>query len=542
MSGYYPIPTTSPHPSHSARVPPTPLGPTVAHAPFLQPLPTTKSLRGSLIIIFLSYGVLGGVGIWFATNGGKSWNGDTETLTTVLAVLGVVFTYGARELQSTCQKARMQYLTGKAVTEAVSLQAIHEMDMAIRGPTPQVLTTGFWVVFYRIVFPVFAVLMSAVFKKSLTTGLQPEKVTVSGNHSALLDPVNVGSSIRGTSWPGAILYNTTSSLGSSFDPGQTSWTYIVANGSDGSGLETIQYFMPCLPTLVASGSAGYINYSATVVPALSTTLLCDVAPNTATREEGGIENSNNNIYLFSQNDGAALIKVVTSKTAWKCVAVIGRTTGSAHFVSDHNGNWNCSSVEMGTVRPISFSTSAARLDMMADIISDALGTTAGYSGWDWDTSTPSDPGFSDMLVATRLSFATAVLGFGFTRMNDAPHNSTGTAFKAVRKVILLENYALILTIVLLWLQATFALAHACLPSEFRIDLGILQLMEMREAAGANGPILRGHCSKFRRDIREEKVNIAIRARADPPHLGILDYKGGNVAGDWHVITRAGHYL
>ncbi|KAI1621997.1 hypothetical protein EDD37DRAFT_683955 [Exophiala viscosa] len=170
---------------------------------------------------------------------------------------------------------------------------------------------------------------------------------------------------------------------------------------------------------------------------------------------------------------------------------------------------------------------------MADIISDALGTTAGYSGWDWNTSTSTDESFSVMLIATRVSFVAAMLGFSLVRMQDSPSGVMGIAFKAVSKIILIDNYALIMTVILLMLQSIFALVHAFLLSKFRIDLGLLQLMEIREAAGIHGPSLSGYCAKSHRNTSEGNMKISIRARVDTPYLGILDYKGGRIPLGWH---------
>ncbi|KAI1621996.1 hypothetical protein EDD37DRAFT_667835 [Exophiala viscosa] len=321
-----------------------------AHGFVGQPLPTTRGLKVSLIIIFLFYGVLGGVGIWFAGTAGRSWDGDTENLTTVLAILGAIFSYGARELQSKCQTARMQYLVGKGAAEAVSLKDIHEMDMAIRGPSAQILSTGLSPMFYRLLFPILAILMSAVFKKALTTALQASQVVLDAKASTLLDPVDVGNGIRGSSWPGAILYNSTSSLGSGFNPAQSAWTYIVANRSDASGVDTVEYLMPCMPALVASGSAGYLNASITDVPMLSVTVRCGPTYQVLTGGEGSIQNSNNAIELFGLLDGTALIQISTgTDTAWQCTAALGTTTGSAFYVSDMSGNWNYSSTVTDSV-------------------------------------------------------------------------------------------------------------------------------------------------------------------------------------------------
>lgn len=70
--------------------------------------------------------------------------------------------------------------------------------------------------------------------------------------------------------------------------------------------------MPCMPALVASGSAGYLNASITDVPMLSVTVKCVSTYQVLTGGEGSILNGNNAIELFSLQDGTALIQISTS--------------------------------------------------------------------------------------------------------------------------------------------------------------------------------------------------------------------------------------
>lgn len=63
-----------------------------ACSPPAQSLPTTGDAKIALVSIGFAYLALGAVGCWFLGAGGKSWAGNTNTLTWVLAILGAVFT------------------------------------------------------------------------------------------------------------------------------------------------------------------------------------------------------------------------------------------------------------------------------------------------------------------------------------------------------------------------------------------------------------------------------------------------------------------
>ncbi|KAH8652568.1 hypothetical protein BGZ61DRAFT_468620 [Ilyonectria robusta] len=114
---------------------------------------------------------------------------------------------------------------------------------------------------------------------------------------------------------------------------------------------------------------------------------------------------------------------------------------------------------MSTPASIHFSTTPARWNMMADIISDALGQTVASSGWNWNTDTPKSPGYAMMLINTRLCFATATLAFSQSRSNSSSNNVTGEAHRPVQKVVLHANWALKVTTACLLLQALVALSH-----------------------------------------------------------------------------------
>ena len=104
-------------------------------------LPTTRKLKLNIFLMFTFYFLLAGIGTWVIVHGGRSWAGDTQTLTSTLAALGMVFTLAGMAVSSLSQSARMQYLVDKAIKGSVSLQRIHEMDMILRGVMPS--STGF---------------------------------------------------------------------------------------------------------------------------------------------------------------------------------------------------------------------------------------------------------------------------------------------------------------------------------------------------------------------------------------------------------------
>jgi hypothetical protein len=121
---------------------------------------------------------------------------------------------------------------------SVSLDCPHKMDIALRGSMTTALKSP-WSIPYRVALPVLAIVTSATFKKTLGTGLESSSVIITGKDTSFVDPTSVGNGIRGTSFAGAILYNTTTSIGNGMNPAQRSWTYIAANASDLSGLDSV---------------------------------------------------------------------------------------------------------------------------------------------------------------------------------------------------------------------------------------------------------------------------------------------------------------
>ena len=180
----------------------------MAYSPVqLQKLPTTRRLKPSIFFLFLYCSVLAGIGTWFIVDGGRSWDADTQTLTSVLATLGVVFTIAGKAVSSLSRSARMQYLVDKAIKRSVSLQRFHEMDLISRGVRPYL--TGFWNIVYRCIFPLIGLLMTAVLKKALSTGFEPSVSAVQDTDLLLIDLIDTTAGIRGTGVPGAIFFNST---------------------------------------------------------------------------------------------------------------------------------------------------------------------------------------------------------------------------------------------------------------------------------------------------------------------------------------------
>jgi hypothetical protein len=363
----------------------------------------------------------------------------------------------------------------------------------------------------------------------MSTGSDLEQIPVDAQDASLLDPISVGSRIRGTIWPGAILYNTTTSIGSGMSPDQTSWTYITANGSHPSGEGTLQYYMPYLPVLVAAGSAGYGSYSASFVPALMTSVQCKSGLLAATPVASNeIINANNNVLVAILQDGTVAIQVTSATSvAWTCTATINNATGSVNYVSDQSGNWNISNANMSPTAFLDFSTTEARLGMMYDNISDCLGTTAGYSGWNWDSSTPESPAYPSMLMSTRLSFATAVLGFSDNRAIPQNNPTAGQAYKVVDKIILSYGWALTTTTILLLIQGFMGVLYVwCMECSKRgVHFGILQVIEMCQEAARPGPDdlprLWGNCAGYLSDPNLQDFVAVIESFPDRNYLALV---------------------
>ncbi|UKZ75182.1 hypothetical protein TrVFT333_002858 [Trichoderma virens FT-333] len=460
-----------------------------------------KEVRRLLGLIGIVYLVLGCVGIVYFSLGGHSWpsgtntaTGASDSLTSVLAVLGVVLTFLFAALASQTEEAGRQRFANSRLKEylSASYSDLLEAEMSAiprRGPylnrqsqeykpfTKK--TLGY-------ILSLGAILTSAFLKKSLNISLQARSVAVTGADAAFVDPVDTTSSVRGVGFPGSIMYNVTASMSNGFDPNQKSWTYIAANLTDSTGMQSIQYFMPSLPQLVASGSAGYINYSTYAVPILISQVQCASGVRQLTKSQGSIKNSNNQIHLYKTTAGEAIIQVTTNASVgWSCFTQMSTTMGGVNFTSDTTGNWNISGISTSGLTSLAFSTTPARWNMMADLISDALGRTAGASNWSWDTDTQDSPGFAMMLASTRLSFATATLGFNENRANENIYGM-GEANRAIWSITLLHNWAELTTAILMILQGLIAWFSIIKIGEWKFDMDSFEMMEVDGIKVATG--------------------------------------------------------
>jgi hypothetical protein len=506
-------------------------------------VPTTRLTKFSLGLISVAYLALAGTSIYFLLHEGHTWSGDATTLTWILAIIGVVFSVLSRSLSAQCEAAGLQSLGSEATTSSTSLLDLHKMDIGVRGPIASFLTEAAWPWgwIYKIIIPSIAILTSFAIKKSFGLGVAHQLVIISGSEATTIDPVAVGTGSRGTSFAGAIVYNITTSMGTQMNPAQTSWTYLVTNASDATGSTPVTYYMPSLPKFVAAGSTGYDNYSATAIPALVAEVRCSNRSFTISDPEGYIYNANNNISLTYTSDGVAVMQVMTAaNTVWSCLSTVSATNGDFKFTSDNHGNWYISGTSgLEPTSQITFSTTPARWLMMADIISDALGTTAVYAGWDWDSSSPKSVGYSMMLLSSRLSFAAATLGFSEKRAPAGAKLTSGQAYQPHQEVKLLHNWALYLTMILLFIQGLIPLFYIWKLGKFQVDFGILQIMEMRAAAvdpphQDHGVQLSGHCSKYRLDLLGNIGNtrLRIRSRNNQQHLALLRDTAGAIAQPW----------
>jgi hypothetical protein len=104
--------------------------------------------------------------------------------------------------------------------------------------------------------------------------------------------------------------------------------------------------------------------------------------------EGGILNGFYNVslgYLLGAegfNYSSPIAQVTTAAgTGWSCIGTFSNATANVNYTSDGSGNWIISSVKnLQSEAVTDLLTTAARWSMMADIMSDALGATAGFSG------------------------------------------------------------------------------------------------------------------------------------------------------------------
>jgi hypothetical protein len=467
-------------------------------------VPTPTLLKFSLAVIGIFYAALGATALALLVKGGHSWRGDTGTLTTVLAVLGVIFTISSKFLLEECIKASLQRLANRSIKAAVPMSSLLDHDIATKGSLLESLMYSKWRgPVYRFTFPIFAIIMSAVLKKIFTVEQLVLETSVAGANASLIDPVideaGQRTPVIGTAYPGAIVYNTTTSIGSSGNPSQTSWTYMMARTADPTGMENVTYVMPRMPLLVVEGDAGYVEYSAKGVPSLVAHVICS----SQTYEpfvEGEIFNGNYNVslgYLFGSqgfNYSSPIAQVTTAAgTGWSCIGTYANATANVNYTSDGSGNWIVSSVEnLQNETVIDWLTTAARWNMMSDIMSDALGATAGFSGWDWYQSGYADFAYPNMLVCTRLGFAASLFGFSKLRMGNGADNVSGTAKRALSFVVVKDNWALIITLILLLVQSTAAFAHVFGLGKVKLDLSILQLVALTTSDPELSNMLRGH--------------------------------------------------
>ena len=386
------------------------------------------------------------------------------------------------------------------------------------------LPVGRWGWFYRALFVTFAIATSAIFKKTLTVELGSETLTISGYDPPFIDPISVGSEMPAATWSGELLYNLTSVLTRTQDPTEMSWFYMTFSGSNDSNAR--QYTLPAIPVLVASGPDNYKSYSTSSVPALSTSVECGLTSQPYPAGEGSIQNGPNDwILIKAMNDGTVNIQVtIPTNITWSCTATVGTSNGDTAYTSDGKGNWILSSFSGSSFSQVVFATTQARYDLIAFITSDALGTVAGRAGFDKETDTDTSPAFPKMLEATRLCAAGAALGFSQTRMDLSSTSSTGQASILISQVVLLNNWALIATVCLLLVQGLLAGAHFVVQlgwnKNLRFDLTLLQLLEMRQAAGVYGPDLDGYCSGAK-GTNHPPHEIAIRVDRSS-HLALLD--------------------
>lgn len=461
-------------------------------------LPDTIALKTGLAICTVAYGLLGVTAAALFGLGNKrtkvfSWPESKASLTTILAIFGVLFTVLSRLLLAQCQQASLQYLGNKSLNSDVKIETLRKCDIATRGGIMNNLKyNGGWKGYlYRFGLPILAIVMSAVFKKAFVPEDIYVSTTISGDPAFAIDPIDIGSHIRGTEVPGAVLYNSTADIGTEDDLSQTSWTYMAADRADSTGLAVVLYSMPGMPRLILRGTPGYSSYTTNRTTGLSSELQCTAEPYIIYTVEGlGIQNDNYNISTGYLSNGTAILQVTTPTTQWSCIAILRTTVSStATFISDASGNWVTYRV-MGAPGGVKkFTTTPARWTMIADIMSDALLSTASYADWDWNTDDIKSPSYPRMLISTRIGFAASTLSYSSLRMGAPPDAMRGNAQKLVPSVRLLTNWALISTAILLLLQAIIAGVHLAFPlGNISIEFSLFQVMAMSAKPSESQPI------------------------------------------------------
>ncbi|KAG9663982.1 hypothetical protein KCV03_g9820, partial [Aureobasidium melanogenum] len=484
-----------------------------------------RVLLAFICFIYVAFAISG---VYFYRLGGFAFDGDIGTLTTVLAISGVVLNLLSLGLSGQCRSAGLQSISKAAIDRHVTLARLETMDIAVNGSMLDVLKRpGSFGILYQLGLPALAILSSVVWKKTLSTGFSSVPVAITGYPAAYVNPTNISSGMRGASWPAAIIYNTTTSVGNRMNALQQSWTYVIANASDDTGLASITYSMPSLPWLVGQGSAGYQSYYARSVPAAMADVYCSDGQYDVNNFSHGIQNGNNWLSLGVQ-DGSVIMQVNTSAgVVWSCAADMNNVLEDVTFASDGGGNWNVSSAVITRSSPISFQLTNARWSIMSGMISDVLGTTAGYSGWVWGTSTYGSPGYASMLTSARLGLAVAALGYSSDKVPSPSVAPDGEASLLVEQVVLLAQWPLVVLIVCLGLQAVISFYHLFIFGKHCVDFNIIQTMEMQDAAtrAGIGCDIDNYCSEQGRKSAAGEHRVKIRI----VNNGVLGLVSGSAA-------------
>jgi hypothetical protein len=77
-------------------------------------------------------------------------------------------------------------------------------------------------------------------------------------------------------------------------------------------------------------------------------------------------------------------------------------------------------------------------------------------------------------------------------MSNGPNDAAGTAKRALSFIIVKDNWALIITLILLLVRSTAAFAHIFGLGKVRLDLSILQLVALTTSNSELSKRLRGH--------------------------------------------------
>ena len=172
-------------------------------------VPSTFWLKFTLLGITLSYFTLGAYGCYLVYHKSRSWDGTSDTLTSILAVSSAILGVYKSTLESNCKQAGLGDLAKKAIRGSITINELNERDAATRGSFAEsTLIGGLWGKWYSILLPGLELLMSATLKKSIMSGYYPVEFPVNTMDAALDSPTNINNLLRGSAWSGAILYNT----------------------------------------------------------------------------------------------------------------------------------------------------------------------------------------------------------------------------------------------------------------------------------------------------------------------------------------------